>query len=374
MGRKNRIKICAEDFFIIAPQEATNPYILFETMKNFVNDLLEECTEVKNLIQFPSSDAIACLEQKDETEMKKEDNSVLENDEEEYIYGEDDEDFYQEESYEEQDYYDYRDTYDAIELEERCFDLAEQFEKDSRFFNWKKTKKESATYRPKQSDKVMKHPKFAKAEKQIRQANQADRGKLAHYEAQKANIEKRIGKLRTGHVLSFITNKPTDQIIHNATTNQTVDPTIYPELSRAIETSKREYERELQKNLKNEKKNEKRQNSEASPVLTQTLIQELQSRELTPEDYELLLLLDASVAPKTLPTTQVQSFPTLKFNKKSDNLKFEIIVCAICLTDFEENDELKELPCKHYFHSDCITQWLSKSSTTCPVDNVSLKT
>ena len=41
--------------------------------------------------------------------------------------------------------------------------------------------------------------------------------------------------------------------------------------------------------------------------------------------------------------------------------------CAICLTDFEENEDLVVLPCEHRFCSDgCIDRWLTISSK-CPL-------
>lgn len=40
--------------------------------------------------------------------------------------------------------------------------------------------------------------------------------------------------------------------------------------------------------------------------------------------------------------------------------------CAICLMRFAENDTLRTLPCLHYFHSQCVDQWLAKKQT-CPI-------
>ena len=34
--------------------------------------------------------------------------------------------------------------------------------------------------------------------------------------------------------------------------------------------------------------------------------------------------------------------------------------CAICLADFEDDDEVTRLPCGHLFHLDEIQQWLSR--------------
>ncbi|XP_031094132.1 probable E3 ubiquitin-protein ligase RHA4A [Ipomoea triloba] len=41
--------------------------------------------------------------------------------------------------------------------------------------------------------------------------------------------------------------------------------------------------------------------------------------------------------------------------------------CCICLGEFEEKEELQQLPaCTHIFHTQCITHWL-RSNSTCPM-------
>jgi E3 ubiquitin-protein ligase RNF13 len=37
------------------------------------------------------------------------------------------------------------------------------------------------------------------------------------------------------------------------------------------------------------------------------------------------------------------------------------------LEDFVENEKLRELPCKHAFHSRCIDPWLLKNKKSCPL-------
>lgn len=39
--------------------------------------------------------------------------------------------------------------------------------------------------------------------------------------------------------------------------------------------------------------------------------------------------------------------------------------CTVCLGKFELHDNVKQLPCDHYFHANCILQWLLKKQS-CP--------
>ena len=43
--------------------------------------------------------------------------------------------------------------------------------------------------------------------------------------------------------------------------------------------------------------------------------------------------------------------------------------CTVCMYEFEAGDELRKLSCPHYFHVDCIDQWLAESKK-CPVCKV----
>jgi hypothetical protein len=47
--------------------------------------------------------------------------------------------------------------------------------------------------------------------------------------------------------------------------------------------------------------------------------------------------------------------------------------CTVCLNDFEENEEVKQLPCKHYFHTECIEKWLQQKDA-CPLCNAGIDT
>ncbi|KAF6254158.1 hypothetical protein COO60DRAFT_1273282, partial [Scenedesmus sp. NREL 46B-D3] len=40
--------------------------------------------------------------------------------------------------------------------------------------------------------------------------------------------------------------------------------------------------------------------------------------------------------------------------------------CAICFEDFADNDDVKQLPCGHFYHCGCIDEWLLRD-VTCPL-------
>ena len=42
--------------------------------------------------------------------------------------------------------------------------------------------------------------------------------------------------------------------------------------------------------------------------------------------------------------------------------------CVICMEEFKEKDEIRELDCKHIFHKNCIDKWLTEHKK-CPIDN-----
>ena len=42
--------------------------------------------------------------------------------------------------------------------------------------------------------------------------------------------------------------------------------------------------------------------------------------------------------------------------------------CSICLDPFLPGQFLRSLPCKHFFHVNCIDEWLTTSSRCCPED------
>lgn len=58
---------------------------------------------------------------------------------------------------------------------------------------------------------------------------------------------------------------------------------------------------------------------------------------------------------------------TLTYNKIDSN-KYKIDSCSICKIPFEDNNYIRVLNCEHFFHKDCIDQWLlNYDNTCCPI-------
>ena len=60
-----------------------------------------------------------------------------------------------------------------------------------------------------------------------------------------------------------------------------------------------------------------------------------------------------------------QQIPTMK-------MKYTTQVCSICLEDFQKDDIIKRLPCKHIMHKECGKKWL-KVNKRCPICRVNLE-
>jgi hypothetical protein len=71
------------------------------------------------------------------------------------------------------------------------------------------------------------------------------------------------------------------------------------------------------------------------------------------------------------------SMPNLEDNETASTVASEddrkrcpshdsIDACGVCLAEFDDGDELRVLPCGHYFHQSCIDHWLLRSASVCP--------
>lgn len=67
----------------------------------------------------------------------------------------------------------------------------------------------------------------------------------------------------------------------------------------------------------------------------------------------------------------IEKLPTVKVSLEL--LKTETNQCAVCKDEFEEGTEVKQMPCKHVYHVDCIVPWLELHNS-CPVCRYELPT
>lgn len=71
----------------------------------------------------------------------------------------------------------------------------------------------------------------------------------------------------------------------------------------------------------------------------------------------------ATPSPKERGASQdvIDSIPLEHFSASTSETS-----CAVCLSDFEEQDLLRRLPCGHSFHIGCVDRWL-KQNKVCPL-------
>jgi len=101
-------------------------------------------------------------------------------------------------------------------------------------------------------------------------------------------------------------------------------------------------------------------------------IQLLQAREITEDDYDLLMLLHSKPNTKVLSDDQICAacvgFQATGAAPLGD--------CTICLGSMSTSEALCRLTCKggHVFHRHCVTEWLRTASRCCPICQQDLST
>ena len=60
---------------------------------------------------------------------------------------------------------------------------------------------------------------------------------------------------------------------------------------------------------------------------------------------------------------ETKRLPTRKYRKGEEKIE----QCVICVEDFCDGDNLRVLPCEHFFHRQCIDEWLINHSAVCPL-------
>ncbi|KAF1400201.1 RN115 ligase, partial [Rostratula benghalensis] len=66
---------------------------------------------------------------------------------------------------------------------------------------------------------------------------------------------------------------------------------------------------------------------------------------------------------------KISSLPTVTVTQEQVDTGLE---CPVCKEDYTVAEQVRQLPCNHFFHSNCIVPWLELHDT-CPVCRKSLK-
>ncbi|GLJ39798.1 hypothetical protein SUGI_0813440 [Cryptomeria japonica] len=74
--------------------------------------------------------------------------------------------------------------------------------------------------------------------------------------------------------------------------------------------------------------------------------------------------------PPPAPTSAVDAMPTVRVTR--DHLRSNPN-CPVCTEPFEMGGNVREMPCKHIFHSECIVPWLTQHNS-CPICRQALPT
>jgi len=66
--------------------------------------------------------------------------------------------------------------------------------------------------------------------------------------------------------------------------------------------------------------------------------------------------------------SQIDQLPTSIFESStiSENTNTELLTCRVCLSEYEDGDVLRTLPCFHRYHAECIDRWLVRDNK-CPM-------
>lgn len=96
-----------------------------------------------------------------------------------------------------------------------------------------------------------------------------------------------------------------------------------------------------------------------------TVPQDINPDEMT---YEQLLALQERIGfvSKGFTEDQIKKIPSFKYSKRNNhNIQKDDVLCTVCQEEFRENDHLRQFPCLHSFHVDCVDGWLKKEKV-CP--------
>lgn len=90
--------------------------------------------------------------------------------------------------------------------------------------------------------------------------------------------------------------------------------------------------------------------------------------EVLDEIHRQPMSLSLSVLSLPAPESVVDSFPVKSYSKPEEvDTSNNVLQCHICLSEYEEGDKIRVLPCHHEFHLLCVDKWLKEIHGVCPL-------
>ncbi|KAM0929772.1 hypothetical protein ACQ4PT_001391 [Festuca glaucescens] len=78
--------------------------------------------------------------------------------------------------------------------------------------------------------------------------------------------------------------------------------------------------------------------------------------------------LSLSMVSVQAPESVVNALPCKSYKKlETAQCSADLEQCHICLTEYEDGDQIRTLPCKHEFHLQCVDKWLKEVHRVCPL-------
>ena len=93
------------------------------------------------------------------------------------------------------------------------------------------------------------------------------------------------------------------------------------------------------------------------------VIQKLYDEHERDDDITNMIMRESMEEVKMVPASETAIESLKKVNLENGDA---IERCSICLTEFDGDEEVSSMPCKHVYHQECLIQWL-KTSHVCPL-------
>jgi hypothetical protein len=71
-----------------------------------------------------------------------------------------------------------------------------------------------------------------------------------------------------------------------------------------------------------------------------------------------------------LTENEFNAIPIKSFSYVLANNANADIACSVCRSEFASTDQVKYLSCRHFFHVNCVKQWLTQHNSQCPICRV----